>query len=62
MDEPDDRAPDPVLDLEFGFTTWATSCRDASPTLQECRRPRQHEGPHAAGYGAARRRWEDSAR
>ena len=62
MGEPDDRVPDAGLDLEFAFTTWATSCRDASPSLQQCRRPRHHDGPHAAGYGPARRRWGDSAR
>ena len=56
MSEPDEGA----LDLEFAFTTWDDSCRDASPSLQECRRARAHEGPHAAGFGEQRRRWGDA--
>ncbi len=48
---------DAQLDLEFAYTPWAESCRDPSPTLQECRRRRGHDEGHAAGFGAGRRRW-----
>jgi len=51
---------DPALDLELSFTTWDGSCRDPSPSLQQCRRVRAHDGPHAAGFGAQRRRWSDA--
>lgn len=57
MTEPDDAA----LDLEFAWTTWADSCRDASPSMHECRRAYGHDGAHAAGFGSQRRRWDDVA-
>lgn len=50
---------DASLDLEFAFTSWDASCRDLSPTLQQCRRGRQHDGQHAAGFGEQRSRWSD---
>ncbi len=49
------------LDLEFAFTSWQQSCRDPLPTLQQCRRRKNHKGLHAAGYGADRREWADAA-
>ncbi len=48
---------DVELDLEFAYTSWDASCRDPSPTLQQCRRRRGHDGDHAAGFGDARLRW-----
>lgn len=50
---------DERLDLEFAFITWQDSCRDPSPTLQQCRRIRGHAGPHAAGFGSGRNQWGD---
>ena len=56
------RQPDEAaLDLEFAFTTWEASCRDASPSFQQCRRRRAHDGQHAAGFGEQRHRWSDMA-
>ncbi len=54
---PESAPADGDLDLEFAYTSWAASCRDPSPTLQQCRRRRGHDGEHAAGFGAARSRW-----
>ncbi len=51
------RPGDVELDLEFAYTSWDASCRDPSPTLQQCRRRRGHDGDHAAGFGDARLRW-----
>ncbi len=49
------------LDLEFAFTTWQQSCQDPSPCLRQCRRRKGHDGLHAAGFGAGRREWADTA-
>ena len=57
MPVPQLRLPDDALDLEFAYTSWAASCRDPSPTLQQCRRRRGHDGEHAAGFGEQRQRW-----
>jgi hypothetical protein len=48
---------DARLTLEFAYTSWQQSCRNLYTIEQACRRPRGHEGVHAAGYGAARSRW-----
>jgi hypothetical protein len=48
---------DARLTAEFAYTTWQQSCRDLYTIDQACRRPRGHDGEHAAGYGAARSRW-----
>jgi hypothetical protein len=48
---------DARLDMEFAYTTWQQSCRDLYTIGQACRRPRSHEGQHAAGYGRDRARW-----
>ncbi len=53
----DELSADTQLDLEFAYTSWPESCRDPSPTMQQCRRPYRHDGDHAAGYGEQRRRW-----
>jgi hypothetical protein len=49
---------DEQLDLEFAYTTYRDSCRDLYSPYYACRRPIGHEGPHAAGFGADRLRWE----
>lgn len=46
------------LDLEFAYTSYADSCRDLYSLTYRCRRPRGHDGPHAAGFGTHRVRWE----
>lgn len=48
---------DTALDLEFAYTSWRDSCRDLYSLVQCCRRLRGHDGDHASGFGAARRRW-----
>jgi hypothetical protein len=48
---------DARLTLEFAYTSWQQSCRNLYTIEQACRRPRGHEGEHAAGYGGARSRW-----
>jgi hypothetical protein len=45
------------LDTEFAFTPWEDSCRDPHPTIRQCRRPRGHDGDHAAGWGERRITW-----
>jgi len=45
------------LDLEFAYTTYADSCRDLYSPYIFCRRPHNHEGVHAAGFGDGRHRW-----
>jgi hypothetical protein len=52
------RYSDATLTLEFAYTTWEQSCRDLYTIDQACRRPRGHDGEHAAGYGGARSRWQ----
>lgn len=53
---------DEQLDTEFAFIPWQDACRDPSPSLQQCRRRRDHAGEqHAAGWGASRTRWGDTA-
>lgn len=54
------------LDREFAYTGHRESCRDAygvdaSGEPVYCRRARDHEPPHAAGYGADRVMWGDDA-
>ncbi|GAA1589098.1 hypothetical protein GCM10009804_51530 [Kribbella hippodromi] len=46
------------LDLEFAYTSNADSCKDLYSPYYYCRRPRGHDGVHAAGYGSHRLRWE----
>lgn len=53
-----DLPPDPYL-LEFAYTTWDDSCQDPYSPHYQCRRPRGHHGPHAAGFGPARIEWTD---
>ena len=48
---------DDLLDLEFVHTTCDDSCRDVYSPHYLCRRPRGHEGLHAAGFGVHRLRW-----
>ena len=48
---------DARLNAEFAYTSWQQSCRNIYTIEQACRRPRGHDGEHAAGYGAARSRW-----
>lgn len=49
--------PDQQLDLEFAYTSYGESCRDPFPPFYLCRRPRDHDGDHASGFGAERIRW-----
>ncbi len=49
---------DERLDLEFAYTTYQDSCRDLYSPYYYCRRPRRHDGVHAAGFGAHRLRWD----
>ena len=53
MSTDDDR-----LTLEFAYTTWADSCQDPYSPFYQCRRPRGHDGDHAAGFGAGRIIWK----
>jgi hypothetical protein len=48
---------DERLDLEFAYVTYDDSCRDLYGPWHLCRRPRGHDGEHAAGYGTNRVRW-----
>jgi hypothetical protein len=44
------------IETEMAYTTWDESCKD--PTVipngdfRECRRPKNHKGPHASGHSA----------
>ncbi|MFF0338531.1 hypothetical protein [Kribbella sp. NPDC004875] len=49
---------DTRLDLEFAYTSHDDSCKDLYSPHYYCRRPRGHDGVHAAGYGPDRLRWE----
>lgn len=55
--EDDTAVSDEALDVEFAYTPLAGSCRDLHTIVHACRRPAGHEGDHAAGFGADRRRW-----
>ena len=50
---------DDRLDLEFAYTSHDDSCKDLYSPFYYCRRPHDHEGEHAAGFGDNRIRWED---
>jgi len=52
-----DSPSDAVLTLEFAYTVWSESCRNLFAIDQCCRRPHDHGGNHASGYGVSRRRW-----
>lgn len=43
------------FEKEFAYTPWAASCQDPTLTtegdLRECRRPKNHKGVHASGFG-----------
>ena len=49
---------DERLDLEFAYTTYDDSCRDLYSPHYMCRRPAEHDGVHAAGFGPARVHWD----
>jgi hypothetical protein len=49
---------DERLDLEFAYTSYQDSCRDLYSPAYRCRRPIDHDGAHAAGFGGHRVRWE----
>jgi len=46
------------LDLEFAYTTYDDSCKDLYNPFYLCRRPWDHEGFHAAGFGTDRITWD----
>lgn len=52
-----------AIQHEMAYTDYASSCADAhvTPTgeLRECRRAKQHEMPHASGYGSRHQQWTD---
>jgi hypothetical protein len=52
---------DDRLDLEFAYTSHSDSCRDLYSPHYYCRRPRGHDGVHAAGFGSSRLRWKHQA-
>lgn len=54
-----DTPSDAVLALEFAYTVWSESCRNLFTIDQCCRRPYDHGGNHASGYGVSRRRWHE---
>lgn len=56
---PDDPQPltDADLDLEFAYTTYRNSCRDVRGKHRHCRRPKNHDGDHASGFGTERLIW-----
>ncbi len=56
---PGDTPSDAVLALEFAYTAWSESCRNLFTIDQCCRRPHDHGGDHASGYGVSRRRWRE---
>jgi hypothetical protein len=56
-DSPADTPSDSVLTMEFAYTAWSESCRNLFTIDQCCRRPYNHAGNHASGYGVSRRRW-----
>lgn len=47
-----------ALELEMAYTTWDQSCQDPHITydkeLRQCRRAKNHEGPHASGFASTR--------
>lgn len=54
---------DDQLDLEFHWTPFdVPKCRDPYTIEQQCRRPKGHDGDHAAGFGAGRSRWPRESR
>lgn len=48
---------DDRLDLEFAYVCYEDSCKDLYSIVMLCRRPAGHDGDHAAGFGASRKRW-----
>lgn len=51
---------DERLDREFAYSRQhhaVYSCDDIYNPLYQCRRFRNHDGEHAAGYGSERLRW-----
>ena len=58
-DRPVDTPSDAVLALEFAYTVWSECCRNLFTIDQCCRRPHDHGGNHASGYGVSRRRWRE---
>lgn len=52
------------FEREFAYTRWENACQD--PTifyhhdLRECRRPKNHEGVHASGFGPALKVWRNT--
>lgn len=57
---------DEELDLEFAYVSWDLSCKDIytfnaeGEILQCCRRLIKHDGEHASGFGAKRKRWSNA--
>ncbi len=51
---------DERLDYEMAFAHQhhtSYTCSDVYDAGTECKRPRGHEGQHAAGFGSRRKRW-----
>lgn len=50
-------------EVEFAYTSHRDSCRDPhlahDGDLRECRRPANHQPPHASGFGRDHYVWED---
>lgn len=51
------------FEREFAYTQWEHCCKDPAVVdndLRECRRPANHEGRHASGFGPALRLWGEA--